>query len=270
MGPAAAATAALALVERGQRAAVALVVEGPVPASVGGRLVLGSDGTVAGRLLGGEHLEEAALAKLRDALEAWPPREGLQTVRLPAGGELRLFVEVLAPGPELVIVGAGHIAQPLCRIGDLLGFRVLVLDDRPEFATRERFPEAYRVLGVDFADPFADVEIGTETHLVLVTRGHRYDFECLRRLVAVTPPPAYIGMIGSRRRIRATFAQLLDEGVQQDPLSKVRAPVGLDVGAQTPAEIAVAVGAELVQRRRGGTGVPLSSKERILERYFSS
>ena len=104
--------------------------------------------------------------------------------------------------------------------------------------------------------------------MVLVTRGHKYDFECLRRLVDAEPAPAYIGMIGSRRRIRATFVQLLDEGVGRDRLARVRAPVGLDVGAQSPAEIAVSVGAELVQIRRGGSGTPLSIRERILERFF--
>ena len=178
-------------------------------------------------------------------------------------------MEVHEPTPELIVVGAGHIAQPLCTVGSLLGYRVLVLDDRPAFATRERFPEAHRVVPVDFADPFAEVRIGPSSHVVLVTRGHKYDFECLRHLVRAESPPAYVGMIGSRRRVRATFAQLLDEGVSRERLEEVRAPVGLDLGAQSPAEIAVAVAAELVQVLRGGDGGALSRRERILDRFFS-
>ena len=110
--------------------------------------------------------------------------------------------------------------------------------------------------------------MGRNTYVVLVTRGHKYDYECLRRLLTRDPLPAYLGMIGSRRRVRATYAQLLDEGVSRERLTRVRAPVGLDLRAQTPAEIAVSVAAEIVASWRGGTGEPLSNRERILERFF--
>jgi xanthine dehydrogenase accessory factor len=166
------------------------------------------------------------------------------------------------------VVGAGHIAQPMAHIGALLGFRVIVLDDRPDFATRERFPDADRLIQADFSDPFADVRLHDRTHILLVTRGHKYDYDCLVRALRVDPPPAYIGMIGSRRRVRATYVQLVEEGFGRDLIDRIHAPVGLDVGAETPEEIAVAVAAELVMLRRGGTGVPLKSVERVAERFF--
>lgn len=149
-----------------------------------------------------------------------------------------------------------------------MGFRVIVIDDRPDFATRERFPEADRVVRVDFSDPFADVLIHSTSHVVLVTRGHKYDYECLRHLLRMEVEPPYIGMIGSRRRVRAAFAQLVKEGLPRDRLAKVRAPLGLDIGAETPAEIAVSVAAEIVLLWRGGAGTPLADKEQILDRFF--
>lgn len=181
-----------------------------------------------------------------------------------------LYAEVHLPRPRLVVVGAGHIARPLCSVGALLGFDVVVMDDRPDFATRERFPEAERVVRVDFTDPFEHVPLTVLSHVVLVTRGHRFDYECLRRLLAEDVRPRYTGMIGSRRRIRATFAALEREGVPTELLAEVRAPIGLDLGAETPAEIAVAVGAELVLAWRGGSGLPLREVARVAKRHFSN
>lgn len=183
-------------------------------------------------------------------------------------GEVRLYLEAHSPAPELVIVGAGHIAQPLSGLGALLGFRVTVADDRAGFATPERFPQAHRLVLVDFDDPFREIPPGPLTHLVLVTRGHQHDFECLRRLLLSDVRPRYVGMIGSRRRVRATFEKLLADGIPRQRLEAVRAPVGLDLGAQSPAEIAVAVAAELVLEWRGGAGSPLHARERVLERFF--
>jgi len=182
---------------------------------------------------------------------------------------VEVYVEARGPVQELVIVGAGHIAQPLSRMGVLLGFRVAVLDDRPDFATQERFPEAHRLIAADFTDPFVDIAIHPGSHVLLVTRGHKYDYECLLRLLRMDLRPAYIGMIGSRRRVRATFVQLLEEGVARPRLAEIHAPVGLDIKAETPEEIAVAVAAELVKLRRGGTGASLRDVERVADRFFA-
>ena len=214
-------------------------------------------------------LDDGALALGTQRLEEHrASTKGLYELKSASGSTVQVYVEVHYPQPDLVIVGAGHIAQPLCSMGALMGFRVIVVDDRPDFATRERFPEAERIVRVDFMDPFADIPIHSTSHIVLVTRGHKYDFECLRHLLKTEVEPPYVGMIGSRRRIRAAFSQLQGEGMPKDRRSRVRAPGGLDIGAETPVEIAVAVAAEIVLQWRGGTGVPLAEQERILERFF--
>lgn len=179
-----------------------------------------------------------------------------------------VYLELHAPPPKLVVVGAGHVAVPLAQMGVMLGLRVEVLDDRPEFADPARFPEADVVRVIDFRDPFADTRLTPPDHVVLVTRGHRFDYECLVRLLRMKHPPGYVGMIGSRRRVRATHEQLAREEFTVERMSHVRAPVGLDLGGQTPVEIAVSVAAEIVMHRSGGTGAPLFKKERIAERFF--
>ncbi|HWK90224.1 MAG TPA: XdhC/CoxI family protein [Longimicrobium sp.] len=215
--------------------------------------------------LGGAQLDEAAVRMARAALADGSPA-GSREVEAD-GIRCALYVEAHRPPPELVIVGAGHIARPLCRVGAMLGFRVTVLDDRPAFATRERFPEAAEVRRADFGDPFRGVRMGPGTHLVLVTRGHKYDFEALRDVLRRDQVPAYVGMVGSRRRTRAALQALAREGIGPERLRAIHAPVGLDVRAETPEEIAVAIGAELVLVRRGGTGRPLRDLERVAERW---
>ena len=215
--------------------------------------------------LGSAALDDAAVAAARPRLAA-SARAG--THALEAGGvRCTVYLETHRPRPELVIVGAGHIARPLCTVGALLGFRVVVLDDRPEFATRERFPEAAEVLRADFADPFRDVPIHGGTHLVLVTRGHKYDFEALRGLLAGPEVPAYVGMVGSRRRVRAALEQLVREGIPRERLAAVHAPIGLDIRAETPEEIAISIAAEIVLIQRGGTGAPMRDRARVMERW---
>lgn len=254
-----------AALEEGRRVAVLVTVTAPDPTQLGRRLLVLSD-SERGSL--GDPLADAEGARLgRDALEG-----GVQpgTVALPStkGAELTAFLELHHPSPELVVVGAGHVAQPLATMGALLGFQVKVLDDRPQFATRERFPDASAVIQVDFSDPFAEVPIHRWSHVVLVTRGHKYDYECLRHILRGDPMPAYLGMIGSRRRVRATFDALRKERIPTGRLERVRAPIGLDLGGETPAEIAVSIIAEIVQQAAGGTGRPLSEMERVLSRFL--
>jgi xanthine dehydrogenase accessory factor len=252
-------------------AAVIVPVSGPSEL-IGQRIVvrLSEDGTLR-RVgsFGDAALDEAVVALAERALEdGSSKKDGVRELVATDGSKVGMYVEAHHLHPDLIIVGAGHIAQPLCSLGSLIGFRVIVVDDRPDFATDERFPEADRVVRVDFADPFADIPIHAASHVVLVTRGHKYDYECLRHLLGMEVEPPYIGMIGSRRRVRAAFAQLVKEGLSRDRLAKVQAPLGLDIGAETPAEIAVSVAAEIVLLWRGGAGSPLADKERVLERYF--
>ncbi|MGH7557626.1 MAG: XdhC family protein [Gemmatimonadota bacterium] len=238
-----------------------VVVDAPGEPELVGRRV-GWDGEALHGSLGSATRDQAIGRILADA----PP--GAACRSLP-GEALEIYVERVAPPPELIVVGAGHIAQPLSRIGKLLGFRVVVIDDRPDFARRERFPEADRVIVADFADPFAEVAVGPRSHVVLVTRGHRYDYDCARALARAGAEPAYVGMIGSRRRVRAAFEQLAAEGFDREWLARIHAPIGLDIGAETPAEIAVAIGAEMILAERGGTGEPLGRRANVV-RYVKT
>ena len=237
----------------GRRLAVAIAAPSAPPAIKGS--------------LGSPQLDEAATALMSEALADPRAHDGLREIGV-GGQTVELYLEVRRPVHELIVVGAGHVAQPMAHVGALLGFRVTVIDDRPDFATRERFPDAERLIRADFSDPFADVPLNGRSHILLVTRGHKYDYECLIRALRTDPPPAYIGMIGSRRRVRATYVQLVDEGIDRALIDRIHAPVGLDIGSETPEEIAVSVAAELVMLRRGGTGVPLKDVERVAERFF--
>lgn len=260
-----AATHLLAAMDSGEKAAIGVVMSHPDSAYMGGRILLCGDKRHGTLLDQGadQQVEELARKGLGGGTEVLP---GIHALSLTGGGEATLYLELHHPPLELVIVGAGHLAQPLCTLGALLGMTVRVFDDRPEFATRERFPEAHEVARVDFSDPFSNRRLSLWSHVLLVTRGHRYDFECLRRVLQHDPFPGYVGMIGSRRRVRATFNALLEEGFSRDLLRKVRAPIGLDLGSETPAEIAVSVAAEIVQLWRGGSGQALKDMETVLDR----
>lgn len=192
------------------------------------------------------------------------------TARTAVSSPAALYVETHRAPERLIVVGAGHIAVPLAGLGVQCGFRVLVLDDREEFATAERFADGVEVrrAAFDDADPFDGVPIDTRTSIALVTRGHRWDFDCLTRLLDAPARPRYIGMIGSRRRVRAAFLALRRAGVPRRELAAIHAPIGLDIGAETPAEIAVSIMAELIQVRRGGESESLARRARVLERLL--
>lgn len=231
-----------------------VVVGGSDEALVGRWMVVWLDRPPLGSLGVSAPLQQRAVEAARDALR----RRRSTVVELEADAvRVELFVEVLARPPTLLIVGAGHIAQPLADMGARCGFRVVVVDDRPQFANRERFPTADELIVAPFDEALSRFPFDLDTYVVLVTRGHRHDVEAL--LHVIENPVAYVGMIGSRRRIRGVFRLLKAQGkLTDDQAAKVHAPIGLDIGAETPAEIAVAVMAEIILVRRGGTGRPLS------------
>ena len=182
-----------------------------------------------------------------------------------AAGQVGVYFDVALPKPTLVIVGAGHVAQPIAQVGRLLDFDVVVIDDRPSFANEERFPDASRIIVDDFSAALDQVDITPTTSVVLVTRAHTHDVHALRKIVR--KPAGYIGMIGSRRRVYAVFKLLRDEGVPLDELLRVHAPIGLDIKTETPGEIAISVGAELLKVRRGGGAASISEILRPQYRY---
>jgi xanthine dehydrogenase accessory factor len=178
---------------------------------------------------------------------------------------LHVFVEVQRRSPELLIVGGGHIAVPLAEMASLCDFAVTVLDDRPSFANKERFPSAAKVIAAPLRETVRELPMDQDTFIILVTRGHSHDVDCL--LEVLDRPVAYIGMIGSQRRVDAVFA-LLESEMGIDPLKfdRVYAPIGIAVGAHTPAEIAICIMAEVINVLRGGPATSISEKRRERDR----
>jgi xanthine dehydrogenase accessory factor len=180
-------------------------------------------------------------------------------VRLPvSGGEL--VIEPVIGLQDLIIFGGGHVSKVVLRAAALAGFRVTVVDDRPEYANAVRFPEAWRTLAVGFDDAWSQLPVSPSTSIVIVTRGHKFDERVLEH--AVRTPARYIGMIGSQRKVTATFANLLGRGVSRELLKHVRSPIGLEIGAATAEEIGISIVAELIAVRRGAhsSGAPMSDR----------
>jgi len=189
-----------------------------------------------------------------------PKRVTIEPMPLVPG--VSLSVEVFHPRPRLVIAGGGHIAVPTHEIADIVGFAVTVLDDRPAFADPERFPRAERVICDDFTSGISHLEIDSRTSVVVVTRGHLHDLEVIRALA--NTDPAYVGMIGSRRRTLTVVERLEEEGFSDEFVGRIYSPIGLDIGAETPEEIALAIVSEVVCVLRGGSGTHL---RRSLRRF---
>lgn len=244
------------VVEGRRFAVVASIVSGgdPSGADLGRKLLVERDGPRTGSL-GDTELEEAVASDARAAMEDRRSR----VVHYPhhaAPDGVDVFLEVLEPQPQLLIVGAGHIAVPLAQFGKMLGYEVVVLDDREKYANVERFPTADRVIAADFGTTLQDFPITPATYVVIITRAHTYDEESLR--IILHKPWAYLGMIGSRRRVQTVLRTLAGEGYDQERLGDIRAPIGLDLGSETPEEIALSIVAEVAAVRRGGSGQPLS------------
>lgn len=208
----------------------------------GGRLV----GTFGSSALD-EHARDLALEQMR-----------LGTPRIVAVDESReLLIDPIASRPRLIVAGGGHVAKAIARQARLLDFDVTVLEDRPEFADPARFDGA-TVLTGPVPESIASLDYGDQTWLVIATRGHKLDADCVR--AAVTTPVRYIGLLGSRRKTVLIAEMLRQKGVAEERISAVRAPVGLDLGGRTPAEIALSVIAEVTQLRYGGSGRPLAER----------
>ena len=200
-----------------------------------------------------------------DARRALLDREHRHLTYTRPEGEVKAFVEVQVQPPHLIIVGAGHIAVPLASIAVTCDFAVTVLDDRPQYAHVARFPTANQVIAGPFREELIALRnrspFDKHTYIVLVTRGHQHDVDCL--VEVLDDPLAYIGMIGSQRRIRAVFELLEQErNIAPEKFDRIYAPVGLDIGARTPAEIAVCIMAEIINVMRQGPALPKSAQIR--------
>ena len=170
----------------------------------------------------------------------------------------KIFWDRPATKHKAVVFGAGHVSQYLVRVLAMLDYEITVVDDRPDFANKQRFPQAKQVFIESFQQALEKIcpVVDVYTAIIIVTRGHQYDLQCLRALIHTTP--GYLGMIGSRSRIRATLRLLRDEGVCEELLDNIHAPIGLDIGGQTPAEVAVSIAAEVVSVFNGRAGGSMS------------
>lgn len=243
--------------EQGAAAVLATVVEveGKFGVEAGAKCLV-RDGGARAHTIGDSKIVQAIVAESEKHLRA----EKSQLVELQMAGvegKLEVFFEVMPEPPRLIVVGAGHIAVPLVQMAKVLDFHVTVTDDRIAFANRERFPDADQVLVGDMAQMLKDMTITAACYIVLITRGHAYDEPCLR--VIMHSKAKYIGMIGSKRRIKACFQRFRDEDkVGEEAIERIYAPIGLDIGTETPAEIALSILGEVIKVRRGGKAASLS------------
>ena len=243
--------------QEGRRGAVATIVNvrGSIPSFETAKMLVRDDGSIAGTI-GGGCVEAEVWQAAREVMENEKARtlsfnlnqNPRYDTGLVCGGTLDIFIEPVLPPALLYIFGAGHVALSLYRFARMAGFDVSVLDDRESYANRERFPDAKEVIAEDLDKAMARIIPGETSYIVIVTRGHRDDMRVLRW--AVQTQARYIGMIGSKRKTISIFRELVKEGISENLFKRVHAPVGLDIGAITPEEIAVAITAELIAARR--------------------
>jgi xanthine dehydrogenase accessory factor len=241
----------------GQKCALATVVQahGSIPSYEAAKLLVREDGSMAGTI-GGGCVEAEVWNVAREVIQTEKPKlltfnlnqEAAYENGLICGGQVEVFVEPVTPPPKAFIFGAGHISRTLSKIATLAGFEVTVVDDRESFASRERFPEASDVIAGEYEQIFPNLPINGLSYLVIATRGHRDDLRVLR--MAINTPARYVAMIGSKRKVVEVVKQLEKEGITREVLERIYAPMGLEIGAITPEEIAVSVVAEMIAVRR--------------------
>ena len=256
----AALTAALA---RGETVAMVTIVaaHGSTPQRVGARMLVFPDGRLVGTIGGGCY-ENDAFWKAREALGTRRSRlvhyelsdDLAEESGLICGGQMDVFIEPIEPAPHLFILGAGHVGFQLGQIAPNVGFRLHVVDDRQKFANHERFPAADEVVVESLDQWVTTAQIPASSYVVVLTRGHRQDFDVLRALSSRTF--RYVGLIGSRAKVARLTEALIDAGVPAEWIKQLRAPIGFDIGAVSPEEIAVAILAELIAVRRGKIDEP--------------
>ena len=243
------------LTAEGEEAALVTIVStsGSTPREEGAKMLVKADGSILGTI-GGGSLEARVCDEALEVIRKGKPKqlhfrlkEGEEPGMI-CGGDLEVFIEPILSSPTLYIFGGGHISLPLAKMGKLLGFKIAVIDDRAAFANPQRFPEAELTLAEDFNKAFPKLKIDKSSYIVIVTREHQYDELVLEW--ALGTQAKYIGMIGSRTKNKAIFSHLLARGVSQELLDKVHAPIGLEIHAQTPEEIAISILAEMVKVRR--------------------
>lgn len=242
---------------QGQKCALATIVQvrGSIPSYESAKLLVREDGSMAGTI-GGGCVEAEVWNAAREVMESEKPKhlsfnlgqDAAYDNGLICGGQLDVFVEPIVPQPAAFIFGAGHISKSLSKVATLAGFATFIVDDRGSFASRERFPEAVEIHAGEYEEIFPKLPIHESSFLIIVTRGHRDDMRVLR--LAAASPARYIAMIGSKRKVIGVIKELEKEGIPRSAFGRIYAPMGLEIGAVSPEEIAVSVVAEMIAVRR--------------------
>jgi xanthine dehydrogenase accessory factor len=241
----------------GQKCAIATIVQvnGSIPSYESAKLLVREDGSMVGTI-GGGCVEAEVWNVAREVMETEKPRhltfslgqDAAYDNGLICGGQLNVFVEPVLPQPFAYIFGAGHISKSLSKIATTAGFATVIVDNREAFASRDRFPEADSVHAEEYEDLFPKLSINESSYIVIVTRGHRDDMRVLRW--AIDTPARYIAMVGSKRKTISVVKELEKEGIERRAFDRLYAPMGLEIGAVTPEEIAISVVAEMIAVRR--------------------
>ncbi len=254
------------LTRAGRRFAVVTIVRtsGSTPRKTGAKMIVCQDGEIVGTV-GGGRIEHDLVAEALAALEAREPRlverHLTRELSMCCGGSVEAFIDVPRVQEHLVLIGAGHINVALAPIGQALGFEVVVVDELEEFASPQRFPAARIVL--DWSPARWGVALGAETFVVIATRDHAIDQQVLEELSRTCARPAYVGIVGSRGKMERFRRRLDAKGISREWIDQVKGPIGVDIGAETPEEIAVAVAAELVQVRRAERASAIERAEHL-------
>src|SRR3982751_2174684 len=241
----------------GQKCALATIVEvrGSIPSYESAKLLVREDGSMIGTI-GGGCVEAEVWNAAREVIETEKPRhlsfnlgqDAAYDNGLICGGQLDVFVEPVLPIPHAFIFGAGHISKSLSKVATLAGFHSVVIDNRETFANQERFPEAVAVHAEEYEEVFPRLAINETSYIIIVTRGHRDDMRVLQ--LAIATPARYIAMIGSKRKVLSVVRELEKQGISRAAFERIHAPMGLDIGAISPEEIAISVTAEMIAVRR--------------------
>jgi xanthine dehydrogenase accessory factor len=241
----------------GQKCALATIVQvrGSIPSYESAKLLVREDGSMMGTV-GGGCVEAEVWNAAREVIDTEKPKnlsfslgqDAAYDEGLICGGQLNIFVEPVIPQPQAFIFGGGHVSKSISKVATIAGFSTIIVDNREAFANPERFPEAEATYAEEYEDVFPKLPVTASSYLIIVTRGHRDDMRVLRW--AVTTQARYIAMIGSKRKTISVIHELEHEGFPRDAFERVFAPMGLEIGAQSPEEIAISVVAEMIAVRR--------------------
>ena len=257
-------------VEKGIETAVVTVLEvkGSSPGKEGSMMAVFSDGSILGTVGGGaleyEFIQEALKAiKENKSCEKSFELTEKGSLHMKCGGFVRAYIKVFAKREKLLIMGGGHLGAELYTLGKFLNKYVVIFDDREEFANKERFPEADEIILGKMKETVKNYSIDENSYIIIVTRGHENDKECLKAILDKKVSPKYIGMVGSRGKVLSTYKELLDEGYSKEELKKIYSPIGLDISSSEPKEIALGIMAEIIAVKNQKTGEHMRDVRKI-------